>query len=60
MPCENNSTIEYLHNDDIVDAGRAMNAVRYITFDPARVELRRTLLIRTNILARQKHEAEAV
>ena len=40
---------EYLHADDIFDTGKALNAVRYIGVDRAKVEARNVALIQERI-----------
>ena len=58
MLCEPYNDIEYLHNDDVIDIGSTLNAVRNITYNRAKVDARKNDLIKGNIEARLKREAE--
>lgn len=49
---------DFVHNDDRHDAGRALNAVRFITIDYDAVAARNVELIRANIARRKKREAK--
>ena len=40
---------DYIHSDDITDDGRALNAVRYVRVDRAKVEARNLNLIKERI-----------
>ena len=40
---------DYIHADDTQDGGRALNAVRYIRIDRAKVEARNVALIQERI-----------
>lgn len=47
-----------VHNDDLTDVGRALNAVRFYKIDYAKVEQRVLALIAENIAGRVKRERE--
>lgn len=57
MLCEPYNDIEYLHQDDVIDIGSTLNAVRTITYDRAKVDTRKNNLILGNISKRIAREA---
>jgi hypoxanthine-guanine phosphoribosyltransferase len=58
MLCEPYNDIEYLHQDDVIDLGSTLNAVRTITYDRAKVDFRKNQLIESNIAVRLKRETQ--